>query len=280
LGSFLACVILATVLALVFVWRAAVERGDNPRIALGIVICAIVAGWIGARLLLIPKGWGLFVKYPVQFLLMTGGWAWYGGLVGAWVGTWIFSRATGVPFLKLADILAPVGALGQAIGRVGCQLAGDGDYGIPTNLPWGMAYPHGVVPTEVPVHPTPVYEMIGYFAIFAYLWRRRHRSAPPGDAIGRYLILAACVRFPVEFVRPNYVWLAGLTEAQLFAIAAVALGALLLVRSRRAAAGSSLATTETASCAASDADHRNVRLTNQNTPSASTAAEAASTTAA
>ena len=252
LGSFLACVLLASALAPLLAWRFAVERGDNPRIAVGAVICAVAAGWIGARLLLIPKGWGLFVKYPVQFLLMTGGWAWYGGLIGATVGTWIWARYTRVPFLTFADMLAPIGALGQAIGRIGCQLSGDGDYGVPTSLPWGMAYPHGAVPTEVPVHPTPIYEMIGYFAIFAYLWRRRHAEVAPGDAFGRYLVLAACVRFPVEFVRTNQVWLAGLTEAQLYAIAAVAVGLLLLVRARRLNRGKSLVASQVPSLRASD----------------------------
>ena len=194
------------------------------------------------------------------------------------LGGWLWLRYKGVAFLPVADLLSPGAALGQAIGRVGCQLAGDGDYGVPTSLPWGMAYPHGAVPTEVPVHPTPVYEMIGYFAIFAYLWRRRHNNAPPGDAFGRYLVLAACVRFPVEFVRTNQVWLAGLTEAQLYAMAAVVVGTLLVVRARRSSGGASLAATGIAS---SDAVHyANARPTNQNTPSTSTAAEQTSTTAA
>ena len=63
----------------------------------------------------------------------------------------------------LADVAAPALAIGLAIGRIGCQLAGDGDYGVPTDLPWGMSYPNGVVPTTERVHPTPIYEMLACF---------------------------------------------------------------------------------------------------------------------
>jgi prolipoprotein diacylglyceryltransferase len=96
-----------------------------------------------------------------------------------------------------------------------------------------MSYPNGVVPTTEIVHPAPLYEMLGCFAIFAYLWQRRTRPLPPGDQFGRYLALSGAVRFPIECVRRNPTWLFGLTTAQWFSIAAVALGVTLTVRVRK-----------------------------------------------
>ena len=89
------------------------------------------------------------------------------------------------------------------------------------------------------MHPTPIYELIGYLALFAHLWSRRAHDPPPGDMIGRYLIGAGIVRFAIEFVRRNPAWLVGLTTAQWMSIAAIAAGALLLHRSRRIAVANS-----------------------------------------
>jgi phosphatidylglycerol:prolipoprotein diacylglycerol transferase len=135
-----------------------------------------------------------------------------------------------MPLAVAADIMAPALAIGLAIGRRGCQLAGDGDYGVPTALPWGMSYPDGVVPTTERVHPTPIYEMVLYGAIFVALWRQRGRGLPPGHLIGQYLLYSGAARFAVELVRRNPTWLAGLTTAQWFSIASVLLG-LYLMRS-------------------------------------------------
>jgi phosphatidylglycerol:prolipoprotein diacylglycerol transferase len=138
-------------------------------------------------------------------------------------------RRAGVPSLTVADIAAPGLALGLAVGRLGCQLAGDGDYGVPSDLPWAMSYPDGVVPTTDRVHPTPVYELICYLILFAALWRARFRL-PPGHMIGHYLVWSAVARFAVEFLRRNPAWILGLTTAQWFSLASIALGVWLLRR--------------------------------------------------
>ncbi len=91
-----------------------------------------------------------------------------------------------------------------------------------------MSYPNGVVPTTDRVHPVPIYETIGSFIIFAYLWQRRWKDPPPGDLMGRYLIWAALLRFVTEFVRRNPAWLIGLTTAQWMSAAALGIGWLLL----------------------------------------------------
>jgi len=189
---------------------------------------AYIGGWVGARLFLIPTGWDYFTTDPISFLLSSSGWVWYGGLIGGTVAAGMLAKRRKLSLLLLADIAAPALAMGLAIGRIGCQLAGDGDYGVPTDLPWGMSYPNGVVPTTERVHPAPVYEMLACFAIFAYLWRRRLHNPPTGDLFGRYLVLTALVRFLIEFVRRNPAWLVGLTTAQWMSIGLSLFGVLLV----------------------------------------------------
>ena len=114
--------------------------------------------------------------------------------------------------LQMFDVAAVPLAIGYAIGRIGCQLAGDGDYGIPWDGPWAMAYPNGTVPTTEEVHPTPVYETLAMSFVALLLWRWRHRWRP-GTLFGLYLVFAGLERFLVEFVRRNEdAWL-GLTSA-------------------------------------------------------------------
>lgn len=221
--------LLALAAALVLAWY----DGDTPerrRLLIGAVLVIYAGGWIGARLSLIPRGWDLFVKYPVQFMLMPGGWDWYGGLAGGAFAVWLWARWQGVSFLDVVDATAPIGALGQAIGRLGCQLSGDGDYGVPTTLPWGMSYPDGAIPTTDIVHPTPIYEMATLLVIFAYLWWRRREPHGEGDQFGRYLILAGTGRFLVEFIRRNPVWLGGMTAFQWCALASIGIGTVLVIR--------------------------------------------------
>ncbi len=194
------------------------RRGFGVELAYDMTLYVYVGGWVGARLFLIPSAWDLFTQDPVGVLLTSSGWVWYGGLIGGTAALWLLARRRGIAFLLLADVVAPGLAAGQGVGRIGCQLAGDGDYGIPTTLPWAMSYPHGVVPTIEYVHPTPIYEALACFAIAAYLWRRRLQEPPHGDLLARYFVLAAVVRFAVEFVRRNPSWLAGLTTAQWFSV--------------------------------------------------------------
>ena len=133
-------------------------------------------------------------------------------------------RRRGAPVLQVADAAGLALALGYAIGRIGCQLAGDGDYGTPTDLPWAMAYPNGVVPTIEKVHPAPVYETLSHLGIFALLWATRKKIAIPGLSFCLYLVLAGVARFAVEIVRLNPRVLWGLSEAQLISIVMVVVG--------------------------------------------------------
>jgi len=114
--------------------------------------------------------------------------------------------------------------IGYGIARIGCQLSGDGDYGLPTDLPWGMAYPKGTVPTTQIVHPTPVYETIFSFLLFGLLWKLRKRPAPDGWLFFVYLIISGLERFFIEFIRLNPKWARGLSQSQLISLSLVAVG--------------------------------------------------------
>jgi phosphatidylglycerol:prolipoprotein diacylglycerol transferase len=144
--------------------------------------------------------------------------------------SWVIWRR-GLPYLRITDCIAPALAIGQAIGRIGCQLAGDGDYGKAWDGPWAMAYPNGTVPTTTPVHPTPIYETL-VMGLFAYLlWRWRDRWAP-GTLIAIYLIGAGLERFLVEFVRRNSDAFLGLTQPQLVSVVMMLAGGAWLVSRR------------------------------------------------
>jgi phosphatidylglycerol---prolipoprotein diacylglyceryl transferase len=206
------------------------ERKDlPPESASTLVVWAAVGGIALSRLWLIFEDLPGFFRDPIAMIFTGSGFVWYGGLVGGTLAvTWVIYRS-GLPWLKVVDCIAPALVLAHAIGRVGCQLAGDGDWGVVSNLPWAMAYPNAIIgwpyPPGVRVHPTPIYECLAYAGIFGILWAIRKRPYPDGTLFWLYLVLAPAARFAVEFVRTNRVVLAGLTEAQIFSLVLMAVGA-------------------------------------------------------
>jgi phosphatidylglycerol:prolipoprotein diacylglycerol transferase len=169
-----------------------------------------------------------------------------------------------IPLLEMFDAGSPAAALGYGIGRIGCFLSGDGDYGIPTSLPWGMSFPNGLVPTTERVHPTPLYELIAACAIAWWLWRlgaqqiadrsvaavsaspQSSRSSaktaspasaaqsriPRGGIFAAYLILTGLERFLVEFIRINPRSFLGMSNAQAAGLLSLIAGATLWWRLR------------------------------------------------
>lgn len=214
------------VVAFLVVRRECLRRGYGMDLPYDMVLYAYIGGWVGARLFLIPTAWDIFVSNPIGFLLSGSGWVWYGGIIGGGLAMTRVAKQRRISMLELADVAAPALAIGLAIGRIGCQLSGDGDYGVPTTLPWCMSYPEGVVPTTECVHPAPIYEMLACFALFAYLWRRP--PLPVGDIFARYLIASGVIRFLIETVRRNPAWFLGLTTAQAISVVMVVAGATLL----------------------------------------------------
>jgi phosphatidylglycerol---prolipoprotein diacylglyceryl transferase len=201
--------------------------------AISIVAVSTVAGVIGAKLWHVLETPQALMRHPADLLFDRAGFAWYGGLLVGILALLWQARVYKIGSLRMLDLAAPAAAIGYGVGRLGCLVSGDGDYGIPTHLPWGMSFPHGLVPTPpgVRVHPTPIYELIGSLFILWILWRRGapERPKPLGEITGEYLVLAGIARFLVEFIRINPRILWGMTNAQLASLGSVAFGILLMV---------------------------------------------------
>jgi len=155
-----------------------------------------LAGIVGAKLYHVLETPATFFAHPLQELFSPYGFAWFGGLLAGFAAFVWVGRRQKIPLLTLLDAGSPAAALGYGIGRIGCFLSGDGDYGIPTSLPWGMSFPDGLVPTTQRVHPTPIYELIVACLIAWVLWRMGHlqilrgafeRVLPEANAAGSTL---------------------------------------------------------------------------------------------
>jgi phosphatidylglycerol:prolipoprotein diacylglycerol transferase len=230
--------------ALGFIAAYAVFRGElkrrrlNVKLAPDVLLAGVAGGLIGARLNFALEYWEVTLADPVAVLFSRYGFTWYGGALGGALAVIILLKVKKEKLGRYADAVAPALALGYVFGRAGCQLAGDGDYGVASNLPWAMSYPRGVVPTLERVHPTPIYEMILFLAIFFVLLRLARLDRPPWWLFALYLVLAGVERFSIEFIRRNPAALWGLTEAQLVSVAMVLAGgaAMLALELRRRAA--------------------------------------------
>ncbi len=158
------------------------------------------------------------------------GFAWFGGLTFG-LGALVFQGwRSRIGALRILDLAAPSAAIGYGVGRIGCFLSGDGCYGLPTNLPWGMSFPNGLEPTApgVRVHPTPLYEFALGLLIGWWLWVRGRKTRPTGWILGEYLVLTGIARFLVEFIRRNPKVLFDLSNAQLAAAGSVLAGVVLI----------------------------------------------------
>ena len=187
------------------------------------IFCALAGGVVGARVDYLLQNWDSVSDDLLGNLFSGSGLVWFGGVVGGAIAVVLWAWYRGMLNLVLLDLAAVPLALGYAIGRVGCQLSGDGDYGIPWDGPWAMSYPDGTVPTTEEVHPTPVYEALAMGAIAYVLWRLRDRFRP-GILFALYLVLAGAERLLVEFIRRNDDVILGLTQPQLISVAMIAAG--------------------------------------------------------
>jgi len=155
------------------------------------------------------------------------GYTWFGGFLAGVTTLWFLAKHFNIPSLVLLDLASPCAALGYGVARLGCLLAGDGDYGTATSLPWGMRFPDGLVPTAESVHPTPIYECLAGLLIFFYLWRLGRKVLPLGSISAAYLVLTGIARFLVEFLRLNPPTMLGLSNAQVMSLLCVAVGLML-----------------------------------------------------
>jgi phosphatidylglycerol:prolipoprotein diacylglycerol transferase len=223
LTTFGALVATAALVAL-WIFHRELARGGLPERGTDAALLGVLGGLAGAKLI-----WAIEFRHDAPFLsllLSRGGLSWFGGFLGGVsVGLWALRRR-GIPIVPALSAAAPALAIGHAIGRIGCFLVGD-DYGRPTNVPWGVAFPKGLPPTTVPVHPTQLYEAAGLAVIAWLLIRWRRRGVADAAVFARYLVLAGALRFAIEFVRVNAHIAGPLTLAQLFSMAIVGAGFLL-----------------------------------------------------
>ncbi len=194
-----------------------------------LVFAALLGGVIGARGYYVIQNYGEVRHDFVNSVFSGGGLVWYGGLIGGAIAVLAWMRWRDALELRMFDMCATALALGYAIGRIGCQVSGDGDYGIRSGLPWAMGYPHGTLPTPpgVRVQPTPIYETVAMCLLAYALWHLRDRVRP-GVVFALYLVGSGLERFLVEFIRRNREVLAGLTAPQFESLALLALGLLWL----------------------------------------------------
>jgi phosphatidylglycerol---prolipoprotein diacylglyceryl transferase len=218
------------------------ELGKPVDWAYEIVFAALIGGLVGSRAYYVIQNYSQ-VKHDLVGSIFSGsGLVWYGGAIGGAIGVIAWMRWRRVLNLVIVDMCATVLALGYGIGRIGCQVSGDGDYGIPSKLPWAMGYPHGTVPTPpgVTVQPTPIYETLAMCLLAYFLWKLRDRVRP-GVVLGLYLVLSGLERLLVEFIRRNKEVLVGLTAPQLESIGLMVAGAILLAVMARGAGWASSA---------------------------------------
>jgi phosphatidylglycerol---prolipoprotein diacylglyceryl transferase len=212
------------------------ELGKPADWAYEMIFAGLVGGIVGARAYYLVQNWDSVKDDFFGNLFSGSGLVWYGGAIGGAIAVCIWAWRRGFLQLALLDLAAAPLALGYAIGRIGCQLSGDGDYGKPSDLPWAMSYPDGTVPTTDRVQPTPVYESVTMALVAWILWSLRDRLAP-GLLFALYLVLSGLERFLVEFVRRNdEVW-AGLTVPQIESLVLMVIGlAWIALATRRRAA--------------------------------------------
>ena len=208
-------------------------QGKDPNFSSTLVVWAAVGGLLGARLLFVVERLPEFFADPLSMIFTGAGFTWYGGLIGGVVGVTLCIQRYKLSWLEVMDAVAPGIALGHGIGRIGCHLAGDGDWGPPTTLPWGVAYTDAIVgwdyPPGVRVHPSALYETIAYTIIFAILWRYRRVPRTAGSLFWGYLLLSSLSRFLIEFLRINPPLAFGLSEAQIISILLMIIGAGMLL---------------------------------------------------
>lgn len=215
-----------------------------------------LAGLAGSRLYHLLESPREFFADPLPQLFSTMGFAFVGAIIGGFIALVLLAKRFRISPLLMLDVASPAAAIGYGIGRIGCMLSGDGDYGIATNLPWGVAFKplqagslklgfiqvdHGaIVPSYgrdvgglpldeiVRVHPTPMYEFLVAIVIFYVLWRLGERvikrRAPDGIIFAAYLVLTGIARFLVEMIRINPRSFFGMTNAQAASVVSVLAG--------------------------------------------------------
>jgi len=181
------------------------KEGLNPDLISSICFFIVLSGIIGARILYILANMSYYLERPLEvFALWKGGLIFSGGIISGCIGGFLYIRKTGIDLLKIADILSPSASFGQAIGRIGCFMAGC-CYGKETDLPWAVVFTdkNSLAPKGIPLHPTQLYHSLACLIIFAILMLMRKRKKYDGQIFFWYLILHSTQRLLIERFRAD-----------------------------------------------------------------------------
>ncbi|HYI30082.1 MAG TPA: prolipoprotein diacylglyceryl transferase [Bradyrhizobium sp.] len=216
------------VAALVGIWifRRELRRSGMPESAVDAALAGVLGGVVGAKLLWVVEHLGS--DDWTALLFSRGGLSWFGGFVGGVLAGMIVMRRQRLSILGTIAAATPALAIGHAIGRIGCLLVGD-DYGTPSDLPWAVAFPEGLPPTDVRVHPTMVYEAIALLPIAAVLLWMRRRQVVDRSVVGAYLVMTALVRFLIQWIRVYEPFAGPFGFAHIAALLVMAFGLYLLL---------------------------------------------------
>lgn len=217
--------------------------GYDAKLAGDIVFAAALGGILGSKIYYLIENFDRVKADPMGMIFSGAGLVFLGGLIGGFLAVSYVIRKNDLAWPKFVDIAAPLVILGYAVGRIGCLLVGD-DYGLPTHLPWGIAFPDGLPPSTysifqtyypwislegfdpgvLKVHPTQIYESLLGFGIFYYLYNKRTKVTMAGSLFFTYLVIGGVERFFIEFLRLNQKYIFGLSGAQLIALVMVGIG--------------------------------------------------------
>ena len=226
--SYLVLYVIAFIVA-TFLLRHELKRNDYPPyLYIVLLITAVITGMIGSKIYYLFEVWDSFIMSPAETFFNLAGSGWYGGFILAGVSIAALLKIKKFPVLKTLDVIIPVLPLTQAIGRIGCFLAGC-CHGSPADVPWAMSFPRGLYPPDVKVHPTQLYEILIYLCVFVLLWTLRKKEIKYGIKAGLYLILAGLGRFIVEFYRLNPKVVFRLTAPQIIALSGAILGVVIIL---------------------------------------------------
>ena len=224
--------VLVAVAAIVGIWlfQRELRASRLPQNAVDAGMAGAIGGMVGAKVAWAIEHAG--VEPFLDLLLSRGGLSWFGGLAGGLIAGLVLMRRRRLPVVAVLAAATPALALGHAIGRIGCFLVGD-DYGLPSSLPWAVAFPEGLPPTSERVHPTQLYEAVPLVFLALVLIRWRRAGVTDRLILGRYLLLAGSLRFAIEFLRVHEPFVGGLAVAHVASLAVAFMGIGLLLTQRR-----------------------------------------------
>lgn len=216
------------ILGLYFVSKLAVVKNLDKEMPSDLLLWVLVPAILGARLYYVIFSWDYYSKNPSEIIMIrNGGLAIYGGLLTAFLITYIYSKKKNISFLTILDIFAPGIALGQAIGRWGNFINKEA-YGRATDLPWA------IIIDGQKVHPTFLYESLGDFIIFIVLYNlcKKNRNEN-GTIIALYFILYGILRFFVEGLRTDSLYFLGMRVSQIVSLVLIAIGLIIYIRNKK-----------------------------------------------